>query len=162
MNSQIELTESVTLVSKLIDRTRERKLKWDIAEPSLGFAGNTDTSVEPVELDRFAARLLDPSQQAVIGQRDDGFLDFSLIEHDPRWQDQSILTAIEGFVPPLVPDRTVLRVCIERDPSYGFDTQAEADLAKLLANLYELARRSAYQIDSSVGKAINYLDRIAG
>ncbi|MGA2539649.1 MAG: hypothetical protein ABSF53_26815 [Terracidiphilus sp.] len=162
MNSQIELAESITLVSKLIDRTRERKLKWQLADPSLGFAGNKDTPVETGEVSRFSAPLLDPSQQAVIGQRENGLMDFSLIEHDPRWQDQSILTAIAGFVPPLVPDRTVLQVSIERDPPYGFGTQAEADLAKLLANLFELARRSAFQIDSSVGKAISYLDRIAG
>ena len=152
----------MTLVSKLIDRTLERKLKWQVAEPSLGSAGNSDKSVESVELNRFSAQLLDPSQQAVIGQREDALLEFSLIEHDPRWSDNSILTAVAGFVPPLVPDRTVLQVSIEKDPAYGFDTQQVADLSKLLANLYELARRSAYQIDASVGRAINYLDQLAG
>jgi hypothetical protein len=162
MNSNIELTESVTLVTKLIDRTRERKLKWLVADPSLGFAGHANTPDGPVERNRFSAQLLDPSQQALIGQREDGFLEFSLIEHDPRWEDQSVITAIAGFVPPLTPDRTVLNVSIERDPSYGYDTQEEADLSKLLANLYELARRSAYQIDASVSKAISYLDELAG
>jgi hypothetical protein len=67
-----------------------------------------------------------------------------------------------GFDPPLAPDKTVLDVSVEKDPSYGYGTQAEADLSKLLANLYELARRSAYQIDGSVGKAISYLDQLAG
>lgn len=162
MNSEIEFTESVTLARKLIDRTRERKLKWQIAEPSLGSAGRPDASAEPAELNRFSAQLPDPSQQAVICAREDGILDFSLIEHDPRWGEQSILTAIAGFDPPLIPDRTVLRVSIERDPAYGFGTQEEADLSKLLLNLYELARRSAYQIDASVSKAISYLDELAG
>ncbi|HVC47705.1 MAG TPA: hypothetical protein VND90_10700 [Terracidiphilus sp.] len=161
MNSQIELTESVTLVNKLIDRTRERKLKWQVAEPSIGFAGHSDTSDE-TEIIRFSAPLLDPGQQAVIGKRKDGFLEFSLIERDPRWSDQSVFSAIAGFDPPLAPDRTVLHVSIETDPSYGYGTQEEADLSKLLANLYELARRSANQIDASVGKAISYLDKIAG
>jgi len=162
MNSQIELTESVILANKLIDRTRERKLKWQVAEPSLGCAGRPDTSAESVELDRFSAPLLDPGQQAVIAQRTDGFLEFSLIEQDPRWANQSVLNAIVGFDPPLSPDKTVLQVSVEKDPSYGYDTQEESDLSKLLVNLYELARRSAFQIDASVGKAINYLDQLAG
>jgi len=80
MNSNIELTESVTLVTKLIDRTRERRLKWQAADPSLAFAGHANASDEPVEFNRFSAQLLDPSQQAVVGQREDGFLEFSLIE----------------------------------------------------------------------------------
>jgi hypothetical protein len=59
------------------------------------------------------------------------------------------------------PTKTVLQVSIEKNPSYGYDTQEELDLSKLLVNLYELARRSAYQIDASVGKAISYLDKLA-
>ena len=162
MNSQIELNESVTLVSKLIDRTRERKLKWQIAEPSLGYAGHqVDVSSSFVGETRFATQLLDPNQQAVIGQREDGILEFSLIEHDPRWEDQSVSTAINGFDPPLISDRTVLKVSIEMDPPYGYDTQEESDLSKLLVNLYELARRSAFMIAGSVEKALTYLDKIA-
>jgi hypothetical protein len=67
-----------------------------------------------------------------------------------------------GNDPPLKADRTVIEVSIEKAPSYGYDTQEEADLSTLLVNLYELARRSAYQIDASVGKAISYLDQLAG
>lgn len=162
MNSQIELSESVTLVRKLIDRTREGKLKWQLAEPSLGFAGHTDLPDESDQATRFSARLLDPNQQVVIGERENRILEFSLIEHDPRWSDQSVFTAIVCFDPPLVPDKTVLQVSVEKDPSYGYDTQEEADLSVLLMNLYELARRSTYQIDASIGKAINYLDELAG
>lgn len=161
MNSQIELIESVTLVDKLIARTREKRLKWEIADPSLGSAGHKDTSIESIELNRFSTPLFEPNQQAVICQRKDGFLDFSLIEHDPRWSDQSVFDAGAGFNPPLPPDKTVIEVSIEQNPSYGFDTQEESHLSKLLVNLYELARRSAYQLDASVGKALSYLDRLA-
>jgi hypothetical protein len=162
MNSRIELTESVTLARKLIERTREGKLKWQLAESSLGFAGRTDVPNEADLATRFSAQLLNPNQQVVIGEREDGTLEFSLIEHDPRWSDQSIISAIVGFDPPLAPDKIVLQVSIEKDPSYGYDTQEESDLSILLANLCELARRSAYQIDASVGKAISYLDELAG
>jgi hypothetical protein len=137
----------------LIDRTRERKLTWKACP-----------SAEPDEEPRFSAQL-DLSQEAVIGQFEDdfenGFWGFSLIEHDHRWTENSIMTAISGHVPPLIPDRIVLQVSIEKDPPYGYDTQEESDLAKLLVNLYELARRSAYQIDASVGRAISYLDKLA-
>jgi hypothetical protein len=161
MNTQIEFAESVTLVRKLIDRTREAKLSWQIAEPSLGFCGIDATSAESQITRRFAAQL-DSGQYAVVGQSEDGFLEFSLIEHDPRWEDSSPITAISGFEPPLSPDLTAIRVLIEKDPSYGFDTQEESDLSKLLVNLHELARRSAFQINASVGKAISYLDQLAG
>ena len=162
MNSQIELSESTTLASKLIERTQEKKLKWQIADPSLGSAGHPKTSDEPVELNRFSAQLLDPGQQAVIGQREDGFLQFSLIEHDPRWSSQDFLTAVVGFEPPLAPDKTVLEVSIETNPSYGFDTKQEKYLASLLVDLYGLARRSALRIDANVERALSYLDRLAG
>jgi hypothetical protein len=162
MNSQIELTESAVLVNKLIDRTLERKLKWQVADPSLVVAGHSEVSTDSVELERFSAQLLIPSQQAVIGQRKDGFLEFSLIQRDPRWSDSSIAAAVLGFDPPLAQDKTVLQVSIEKDPSYGYDSKEEANLSKLLVNLYELARRSAYQIDASVGRAISYLDELAG
>lgn len=146
MNSQIELTESVTLVNKLIDRTREHRLSW-----------KTRTPIEPNDTSGFSAQL-DPSQEAVIVQHEDGFLEFSLTEHDARWsQPMAGLLANDTWLP----TRTVLQVSIEKDPPYGYDTQEESDLSKLLANLYEFARRSAYQIDASVGKAISYLDKLA-
>jgi hypothetical protein len=146
MNSQIELAESVTLVNKLIDRTRERRLTWRVHPP-------TESNVTSC----FSTQL-DPSQMAVIGQRDDGFLEFSLIEHDPKWSEpMAALLAKDTWSP----TKTVLQVSIEKDPSYGYDTQEESDLSKLLVNLFELARRSAYQIDASVGKAISYLDKLA-
>ncbi|WP_420237980.1 hypothetical protein ACOBR2_20710 [Telmatobacter bradus] len=162
MNSQIEMSESAALASKLIERTRERKLKWEVANPSLGFAGKSDNSDEPVESDRFAAQLHDPNMQVVIGQIAKEFLVFSLLERDPRWSDQSVLTAIGGFDPPLAKDKIVLKVSVEKDPSYGYDTKQEQQLATLLIDLYEHARRSALKIDASVEKALSYLDRIAG
>ena len=162
MNSQIELDESAKLACKLVERTRERKLGWEIAEASLGFCGHQEPSDKPADLDRFATQLLGSVQQAVIGQRENGMLVFSLIEHDPRWSSQSVLGAIAGFDPPLVPDKVVLEVEIDKDPPYGYDTTQEQDLAALLIDLYGLARRSALKIDTSVEKALSYLDRIAG
>ena len=161
MNTQIEFAESVTLVRKLIDRTRETKLSWQLADASLGLCGINTTSTESEVTRRFAAQL-DSGQYAVVGQREDGVLDFSLIEHDSRWEDNSFATKVLGFNPPLSPDLTLIRVSIERDPPFGFDTQEESDLSKLLVNLHELARRSAFQIDAGVGKAISYLDQLAG
>jgi hypothetical protein len=149
MNSQIELDESVTLVRKLIDRTRERKIAWSEC-----------VAIQSKEVSSFCTTL-DLTQEAVIGRREGGFLEFSLVEHDPRWSDRSLWTAKSGFDPPLIEDKTVLQVSIEKEPSFGFDTQQEFVLSTLLVNLYELARRSAFQIDSSVGKALTYLDKLA-
>jgi hypothetical protein len=152
MNSQIELTESVLLVNKLIDRTRERKLSW-----------KERISIESNKSSEFYAQL-DPSQEAVISQLEHNIniLEFSLNEHDPRWSESPVAGSLCHLPDNTwLPNRTVLQVSIEKNPPYGYDTQEESDLSKLLVNLYELARRSAYQIDASVGKAINYLDKLA-
>ncbi|HZB89241.1 MAG TPA: hypothetical protein VE291_11320 [Terracidiphilus sp.] len=147
MNSRIELTESVMLVRKLVERTQERKIAWKETK-----------AVEAQETSRFSTQL-DPSQEAIISCPEDGAFDFSLIEHDPRWSfPRAAILADETWIS----TKTVLHVSVEKDPPYGYDSQEEADLSILLVNLYELARRSAYQIDASVGKAISYLDRIAG
>jgi len=61
----------------------------------------------------------------------------------------------------LNPDKEVLSVSVEKDPSFGYDTVEEKQLARLLVDLYGLARRSALKIDGSVEKALSYLDRIA-
>jgi hypothetical protein len=150
MNSQIELTESVTLVNKLIDRTRERKLTWKARTP-----------IEPNGPSEFYAQL-DPSQEAAIRQLEDDTLKFSLTEHDPKWTEPPVAGSL-GHLPDdtWLPTRTVLGVSIEKNSPYGYDTQEESDLSKLLVNLYELARRSAYQIDASVSRAISYLDKLA-
>ena len=150
MNSQIALAESVPLVKRLIDRTRERKLSWKERSP-----------IESSTLSEFYTQL-DPSQEAVISQCKDDIVKFSLTEHDPKWSEPPVAGSL-GHLPDetWLPTRTVLQVSIEKDPSYGFDTQEESDLSNLLANLHELARWSAYQIDASVGKAISYLDKLA-
>jgi hypothetical protein len=62
---------------------------------------------------------------------------------------------------PTNPDNDVLRVSIEKDPSFGYDTADEMRLNGLLVDLYALARRSALKIDGSVEKALNYLDKLA-
>jgi hypothetical protein len=77
-------------------------------------------------------------------------LAFSLIEFDPR---ATLLTSAA--------DKEVLSVSVEKDPSFGYDTVEDKQLAGLLIDLYKLARRSALKIDGSVEKALSYLDRIA-
>jgi hypothetical protein len=59
------------------------------------------------------------------------------------------------------PDREILSVSVEKDPSFGFDSPSEKELSNILVALYSLARRSALKIDGSVEKALSYLDRIA-
>ena len=60
------------------------------------------------------------------------------------------------------PDKEILNVSIEKNPSFGYDTMADKHLAELLLDLYGLARRSALKIDGTVQKALTYLDQLAG
>jgi len=106
---------------------------------------------------------------SIVKPEQDTQLAFSLIEFDPRR-----VTSIAGILydkspmPPAIrgneslnPDKEVLSVSVEKDPSYGYDTPDERNLARLLIDLYGLARRSALKIDGSVEKALTYLDKIA-
>jgi len=83
---------------------------------------------------------------------------FSLVEFDPQWQSSMSLIASVNAKP----DKEILSVSIEKDPSFGYDTPDEMRLNGLLVDLYALARRSALKLEGSVEKALTYLDRIAG
>jgi hypothetical protein len=138
-NSPIEIADAVTVVGKLVDRTREGKLVWqtDGIHYTTTFGPNLRARVS-----------------------DSNAFDFSLVEFDPR-SGATWASAILGDEPS-VPDKEVLNVSVERDPAYGYDTIEEKGLAELLRDMVVLARRSALDVNSSVQKALTYLDKIAG
>jgi hypothetical protein len=142
MNSSIEITEAVKLADKLIDRTREGKLLWEVSGTDPWGATAFTTTLEGNL--KATVSIVKPEQDTQIA--------FSLVEIDPRW------TPLSGGER----DKEVLSVSVEKEPSYGYDTKAEKQLAGLLVDLYGLARRSALKIDGSVEKALTYLDRLAG
>jgi hypothetical protein len=158
MNSSIEITEAVKLARKLIDRTREGKIAWDVS----GMLMKAYTALDVSETTAFSTTLEGNLKAKVsitkLGQ--DEQLVFSLVEFDPRRHDGHDLISIVGNES-LNPDKDVLSVSVEKDPSFGYDTVDEKQLAGLLVDLYKLARRSALKIDGSVEKALSYLDRIA-
>lgn len=142
MNSSIEITEALKLVDKLIDRTREGRLQWEVAGTDDQWGAIAFTTALEGNL---------KATVSVVKPVQDTQLAFSLVEFDTRG---TLLTGIE-------PNKEVLSVSVEKDPSYGYDTKQEKQLAGLLIDLYGLARRSALKIDSSVQKALTYLDKIA-
>lgn len=149
MNSSIEIVEAVKLAEKLVARTREGKLRWEAVEILSSKIGNTDLSGAT----RFTT-VLEGNLTATVSTVNRGqgeLLAFSLVESDPR------LSRIAGSEI----EKDVLSVSVEKDPSYGYDSVLEKQLAGLLIDLYGLARRSALKIDGSVEKALSYLDRIA-
>jgi len=85
--------------------------------------------------------------------------DFTLVEFDPRFESEiDALVAGESRIP----DKTVLDVSIETNPAYGYDTIEEKKLAESLRDMLVLARRSALDVNSSMQRALSYLDKIAG
>lgn len=148
MNSSIEIAEAVKLTFKLIDRTREGRLTWEADGILRSMVGPTDISGATA-----FTTSLEGNLKATVStkQGQDEQLAFSLVEFNPR---RTLLTGGE-------PDKEVLSVSVEKDPSYGYDTVQEKQLAGLLVDLYGLARRSALKLDQSVEKALSYLDRIA-
>jgi len=86
-------------------------------------------------------------------------LAFSLVEFDPSPRNQ--LAGMMGIDKPFTPDKNLLSVSVEKDPSFGFDSPSERELSKALVDLYGVARRSALKIEGSVQKALTYLDKLA-
>jgi hypothetical protein len=147
MNSSIEIDEAVKLVEKLIARTREGKLRWEA--DGIFMAAITNLSGATAFKTTLEGNL--KATVSIVKSEQDTQIAFSLVEVDPQG---TLLTGIE-------PDKDVLSVSVEKDPSYGYDSVGEKLLAKLLIDLYGLARRSALKIDGSVQKALTYLDKIA-
>jgi hypothetical protein len=167
MNSSIEIAEAVKLAQKLIARTREGKLTWEADEIPHNFLMST-TGTDMSEATAFTTSL-EGNLRATVSMIKDEVLKFTLVEAPLP----SLVASLLGTVvttEPVSPEKDVLKVSVkkdalsvsvEKDPSYGYDTVAEKQLAGLLVDLYELARRSALKIDGSVEKALSYLDRIA-
>ena len=153
MNSSIEITEAVKLAKKLIDRTREGKITWDVDETLVSMAGTTDLSGSTVFTTILEGNL--KAKVSIVKQRQNELFAFSLVEFDPS--SRNLLSSIKAKS-----DNEVLSVSVEKDPSFGYDTPEEMRLNGLLVDLYALARRSALRIEGSVEKALTYLDRIAG
>ncbi len=149
MNSSIEIAEALKLAKKLIDRTREGRVQWEADGPRL-MTGSADQSGATGFTTLLEGDL--KAKVSTMKQGQDEMLAFSLVEFSTRG---NLLAA------PVIPDKDVLSVVVERDPSFGYDSAEERLLAGLLIDLYSLARRSALKIDGSVEKALTYLDKLA-
>jgi hypothetical protein len=152
MNSSIEILDSLKLVDKLIDRTRDGKVSWEAS-------GILKMAFTPTDLSgatSFSTTLEGNLRAEVsLNSRDkEDSLAFTLVEFVPAGT--TLLTAITSK-----PDKEILNVSVDRDPSFGFDTPTERELSKALVDLYSLARRSALKIEGSLQKALTYLDRLA-
>jgi hypothetical protein len=146
MNSSIEVAEAVKLAEKLIARTREGRLSWELSD-TVDYSGDASFTTA-----------LEGNLKAKVSTSGSGQnLSFSLVEFDPRHERPTAPGDV--FVHP---DKDILSVSMERDPSFGFDTMEEKHLVEFLVDLYGLARRSALKIDGSVQKALTYLDQLAG
>ena len=146
MNSSIEVAEAVKLAEKLVARTREGKLSWELSS-TVDYSGDASFTTA-----------LEGNLRARVSTLESGqSLSFSLIEFDPRHERPT--TPGDIF---LHLDKDILNVSVEKDPSFGFDTIEDKQLTELLVDLYGLARRSALKIDGSVQKALTYLDQLAG
>ncbi len=144
MNSSIEVSEAATLAQKLIQRTVDGKLSWE--------ADNTETEAFSGST-RFTT-VLEGNLRATVACTVNGDLSFSLVEFNTT--ETKFIAGVLGSS-----EKEVLRVSVERDPAFGYDTPAEKQLAVLLVDLYGLARRSALKVAGSVERALTYLDRIA-
>jgi hypothetical protein len=144
MNSSIEVSEAVTLAEKLIQRTKDGRLAWD---------ANCIENQGPLAPTHFTT-VLEGNLRATVSCTTNGDLNFSLVEFNTTVTNP--LSGVEDYS-----EKEVLRVSVEKDPAYGYDTPGEKQLASLLVDLHGLARRSALKVAGSVERALTYLDRIA-
>jgi hypothetical protein len=144
MNSSIEVSEAVTLAQKLIQRTKDGRLTWN---------ADCIENQAPLSPTHFTT-VLEDNLHATVSCTINGDLNFSLVEFSSFVK--NLLSGAEDCSA-----KEVLRVSVEKDPAYGYDTPGEKQLAGLLVDLYGLARRSALKVAGSVERALTYLDRIA-
>jgi len=152
MNSSIEIIDSLKLVDKLIDRTRDGKVSWEASEILQMAFTPTDISGATSFSTTLEGNLR--AEISLNSRNKEDSLAFSLVEFVPGGT--TLLTSMTSK-----PDKEILSVSVDKDPSFGFDTQAERELSKALVDLYSLARRSALKIEGSVQKALTYLDKLA-
>jgi len=152
MNSSIEIIDSLKLVDKLIDRTRDGKVSWEASEIRQMAFTPTDISGATSFSTTLEGNLR--AEISLNSRNKEDSLAFSLVEFVPGGT--TLLTSMTSK-----PDKEILSVSVDKDPSFGFDTQAERELSKALVDLYSLARRSALKIEGSVQKALTYLDKLA-
>ncbi len=155
MNSSIEISDSLNLAHKLIDRTRDGKVSWEPRGMLMKAFSQTDVSGATAFSTTLEGNLR--AEVSLSKRNQDELLEFSLVEFVP-----SAITPTSNLLAHVsTPDREILRVSVEKDPSFGFDSTSERELSKALVDLYSLARRSALKIEGSVQKALTYLDKLA-
>ncbi len=128
-NTRYAVSESSSLVEKLIARTQEGKIDW--TEPSY----SSDTS------ETFEAKLDNDLKVSICSEKSGVTFAVYLVK---------------------VPERLLLSVTLEHDPSFGYDLPGERELYTRLVELQELARRSALNVDQNLANAREFLERLAG
>ncbi|MFP5206821.1 MAG: hypothetical protein ACLGSH_15820 [Acidobacteriota bacterium] len=140
-NTQFSVSESSSLVTSLIARSEEGKLKW---EEDLHVFSEMQNDQEGFRAE------LEGGLRVIISSDRVGVL-FEVYGQD---QGQTLLTA--------GPEQTLLSVYLEHDPKFGYDLPGERELHPDLVRLHELARRSAFKVDEKLANAREYLRRLAG
>ena len=130
-NTPYAISESSSLVAKLIARTEENKIGWKEGPYS-------SASTESFEAE------LEGDVKVSISSDQEGM---------------SFAVALRRMVGP---DRMLLSVYLEHDPSFGYDLPGESELHESLLQLQELARRSALSVDQNLANARDFLERLAG
>lgn len=157
MNSSIEIADSLNLAYKLIDRTRDGKVSWEASGILMRVLTPTDVSGATAFSTTLEGNL---RAKVSLTKRDqEELLEFSLVEFEFVPHGNDLISVVAREAPK--PDKEVLSVSVEKDPSFGFDSPNERELSRALVDLYSLARRSALKIEGSVQKALTYLDKLA-
>jgi len=134
MNSPIEMEQAQKLAEKLSARTQEGKISWNVGDGSI----------------------LDEASYSV--QLDSGLV--AVIAKQLRGKSSDIALSLKEKSG-IHESKEILKVTLEIDPPYGFDTSAERKTASQFADLFEYARRSALKYDKKVDRALDYLDKLA-
>lgn len=133
-NTAYAISESSSLVPKLLARTEENKITW--SDQSDFFPAAEAAEVFEAELEDDVKVTISSAPKAIT---------FAVA-----------LKRMAGG------DRSLLSVSLEHDPSFGYDLPGESELHESLIQLHELARRSALKVDQNLARARDFLERLAG
>lgn len=133
-NTPYAISEATDLVTRLLARTEENKITWSDRSDFFSSPGVPEVFEAELEGD---VKVSISSDQAAIA--------FAVV-----------LKRMAGG------DRLLLSVSLEHNPSFGYDLPGESELHDSLAQLHELARRSALKVDQNLARARDFLERLAG
>ncbi|MGH9604232.1 MAG: hypothetical protein ACRD3N_00895 [Terracidiphilus sp.] len=148
MNTAYDMTESATLITKLLRLTRDNKIEW-----------TQKTSIGLPEMGQYQTTI-DGDLRSLVWSTNKaaGFRLSEKVPVPPVPARADVVVGVLGSIAKMAgpPERDLIAISIDHD-----DGSSRGELYVNLMSLLELARRSADKIEPKIERLKEYLDKLA-